>query len=75
MKKVKKWVLSISFFHILHGEYLLKQQVVVVHAPEWKFKANIARNTTSEGRLGLNFCPIWIKNGKKTDYFQEFNFS
>ena len=42
VKKVKKQALSISFFflHILHGEYLLKQKVVDVHIPEWKFKAN-----------------------------------
>ena len=30
VKKVKKQALSICFFHILHGEYLLKQKVVVV---------------------------------------------
>ena len=30
VKKVKKQALSIRFFHILHGEYLLKQKVVVV---------------------------------------------
>ena len=29
-KKVKKLALSIAFFHILHGEYLLKRKVVVV---------------------------------------------
>ena len=34
----------ISFFHILLGEYLLKQKVVVVKPPEWKFMAIIARN-------------------------------
>ena len=49
VKKVKKQALSISFFHILHGEYLLKQKVVVVLTPEWKFKANIAANATFEG--------------------------
>ena len=50
VKKVKKLALSIGFFHILHGKYLLKHKVVVVQIPEWKFKANIARNTTFEGR-------------------------
>ena len=40
MKKVKKQTLSIMFFHILHGEYLLKQKVVLVQILEWKFKAN-----------------------------------
>ena len=34
---------------ILHGEYLLKQEEVVVQTPEWRFKANIARNATFEG--------------------------
>ena len=38
---------------------------MVVHTPEWKFKANIARNATFEGCLGANFCLIWVKNGKK----------
>ena len=50
VKKVKKLALSISFFHILHGEYLLKQKVVVAQTFEWIFKANIARNATCEGR-------------------------
>ena len=63
MKTVKKRALSIDFVHILHGEYLLKQKVVVVKTPEWKFKANLARNATFEGRLGPNFCPIWVKKG------------
>ena len=47
MKKVKTQALAISFFHILH-EYLLKRKVVVVKTSEWKFKTNIARNTTFE---------------------------
>ena len=50
-------------------------KVVVVQTPEWKFKTNIAGNATFKGRLGPNFSPIWVKNGKKTDYFQEFHFS
>ena len=58
MKKVKKQGLSISFFHILHGEYLVKQKVVVAQILEYIFKANIARNATSEGCLGPYFCPI-----------------
>ena len=49
VKKVRK-LLSISFFfHFLHGEYLLNHKVVVVQTPEWKLKANIARNATFEG--------------------------
>ena len=35
----------IRFFHILLGDYLLKQKAVVVKPPEWKFMAIIARNT------------------------------
>ena len=58
------------FFHILHGEYLLYQKVVVVQILEWKFKANIAGNATSEGCLGSNFCPIWVENGKKLIIFK-----
>ena len=45
VKKVKKQAISLGFFHILLGEYLLKQKVVVVKPPEWKFMAIIARNT------------------------------
>ena len=39
-----------GFSHILHREYILKQEVMVVQTPEWKFKANIAKNTTFQGR-------------------------
>ena len=49
-KEVKKLTLSIVFSHNLHGEYISKQEVVVVQTPEWKFKANIARNATFQGR-------------------------
>ena len=71
-KKVKKQVLSISSLHILHGEYLLKQKVVIAKTLEWKFKAYIARNATFKGRLGPNFCLIWVKNGKKLIIFKNF---
>ena len=50
VKKVKKLALSICFSHILHRKYILKQEVVVVQTPEWKFKANTARNATFQGR-------------------------
>ena len=33
-KNVKKLALSIGVFHILHREYILKQEVVVVQTPE-----------------------------------------
>ena len=49
VKKVKNLVLSMGFLHILRWEYILKQEVVVVQTPEWKFKVGIARNATFEG--------------------------
>ena len=49
VKKVKKPALSVDFSHILHREYILKQEVVAVQVSEWKFKANIARNDTFGG--------------------------
>ena len=64
--------LSIGFLHILNGEYLLKQKVAVVQTPEWKFKANIARNATFEGCLGPTFCQIWVRSGKKLIIFKNF---
>ena len=70
VKKIKKQALSISFFHILHGEYLLKLKVVVVQILEWKFKANIDRNATFEGHLGPHFCPVWVRNGKNLIIFK-----
>ena len=48
---------------------------MVAQTLEWRFEANIARNITFEGRLEPNFLVIWVKNDKKTDYFQEFHFS
>ena len=44
VKKVKKQAISLGSFHILLGDYLLKQEAVVVKPPEWKFMAIIARN-------------------------------
>ena len=49
VKKVKKPSLSLSFFHILLGKYLLKQKVVIAKPPEWEFMAIIARNTKFNG--------------------------
>ena len=60
------------FFHILHGEYLLKQKVVVVKTFEWKFKTNIARNDTFEVCLGPNFYSVQVKIGKKVIIFRNF---
>ena len=50
VKKVKKWALSIAFFSYFIWEYLLKQTVVALQTSEWKFKENVARNITFEGR-------------------------
>ena len=44
VKKVKKQAISLGFFHILLGDYLLKQEAVVVRPPEGRFMAIIARN-------------------------------
>ena len=44
VKKVKKQAISSGFFHILLGDYLLKQEKVVVKPPEWKFMAVMAKN-------------------------------
>ena len=44
VKKVKKQAISLGFFHILLGECLLKQKVVVLKPPEEKYMAIIARN-------------------------------
>ena len=49
MKKVKKHAISLGFFHILLGDYLLKQEAVVVKPPEWKFMAIIASNAKFSG--------------------------
>ena len=44
VKKSKKRDNIIRFFHILLGDYPLKQESVVVKPPEWKFMAIIARD-------------------------------
>ena len=49
VKNVTKQALSLGFFHILLGEYLLKQKLVVVKSPEWKCMAIIARNAKFKG--------------------------
>ena len=49
VEKSKETGIIIGFSHILQREYILKLEVVVVQTPEWKFKANIARNTTFQG--------------------------
>ena len=52
MKKGKKQALSLGFFHILLRECLLKQKVIVVKPPKWKFMAIIARNAKFLLNLG-----------------------
>ena len=50
-RKKVKLASSIGFSHIFYGEYTLKQEVVVVYTPEWKFKAKIARNAKFRTKL------------------------
>ena len=37
-------IMSLIFFHVFLGEYLIMQKAVVVKPPERKFMATIARN-------------------------------
>ena len=48
-KKSKETGIINRFYYILHGEYILKQEVVVAQTPEWKLKTNIARNAKFQG--------------------------
>ena len=52
VKKVKKLALSIGFSHILHGEYILKQEVMVLQTHE----LYLARNVTFQ-ELWAKFLP------------------
>ena len=67
VKKSKETGNIIRFSSYFTWDYLLKQEAVVVKSPEWESMAIIARNTKFYGMLGPLFCPIWVKNGKKTD--------
>ena len=49
-EKSKETGIIIDFSHILHAEYISKQEAVAVKTPGQKYKANIARNITFEGR-------------------------
>ena len=49
VNEVKKQALALVFFHIYLGEYLLKQNVVVVKPSEWKFIAIIATTAKFKG--------------------------
>ena len=64
VKKVKKQAISLGFFHILLGEYLLKQKVVVVKSSKWKFITVIARNTKFIGLKGQMFA-LFVSKMKK----------
>ena len=44
VKKVTTLTISLGFFHILLGNYLLKHEAVVVKLPEWKFMGIVAIN-------------------------------
>ena len=52
------------FLSYFIGEYLLKLKAVVVHTPEWKAEANIAKNATFEGHLESNFAQLGSKMAK-----------
>ena len=64
VKKVKKQAISLGFFHILLGEYLLKQKVVVIKSPEWKFMAIIASIAKFKGRQDQIFAQFGSKMAK-----------
>ena len=48
-KQLRKLALSIDFFPYFACGIPFKHKAVIVQTPEWKFKANIARNATYEG--------------------------
>ena len=52
VKNVKKQAISLGFFYILLGNYLLKQEAGVVKPSEWKFMAIIAWNAKFLPDLG-----------------------
>ena len=54
VKRVDTGIIN-RFFHIFHGEYILKQEIVVVQILEWKFRRKIARNVIFEGHQGQIF--------------------
>ena len=64
VKKVKKQAISLGFFHILLGDYLLKQEAVAVKPPECKFMAIMAMPNFQDVRA--KFLPDlgqkWQKN-------------
>ena len=49
VKKIKKHALSIGFSYFMWEITFKGKKVVVVQKHEWKFKVNIARNTTLDG--------------------------
>ena len=63
-------VLSLGFFHILLREYHLKQKVVVIKPPEWKFMAMVARDAKFKGRQII--VRFWSKMKKKLVIFNNF---
>ena len=69
-KKVKKLALSLGFFNILLGEYLLKQKSSGCKTTLMDIHSNHSKKCQIYRMLGPNSFPIWVKNGKKTDYFQ-----
>ena len=48
-KQLRTLALLIDFFPYFACGIPFKHKAVIVQTPEWKFKANIARNATYEG--------------------------
>ena len=61
VKKVKKQAISLGFFRILLGYYLLKQEAVVAKPPEWKFMAIVARNADVRAKFLPDLGQKWQK--------------
>ena len=49
VKKSKETGIINRFSSYFAREYILKEEIVVLQTLEWKFKANITRNSTFQG--------------------------
>ena len=68
VKKVKE-AISLSFFHILLGDYLSKKQWLQNHLSRNLWQLELEMPNFKDVRA--NFLPlIWVKNGEKTDNIQ-----
>ena len=69
LKKVKKQAISLGVFRISLGDYLLKQEALVVKPLEWKFMPIIARNPNFNN-VRAKFLPNLGQKWQKTDNIQ-----